>query len=99
MEIVQKPSNSECYTPSSEPFRIHSALVGLPKHYNQESIPCTCQQGKRPKYETATTFGRQVDTREDPQAGGHKNSSWDARQAHANVHQDKLEEPAPPNWT
>jgi hypothetical protein len=23
MEKVQKPSNSECYTPSSEPFRIY----------------------------------------------------------------------------
>jgi hypothetical protein len=27
MEKVQKPSNSECYTPSSEPFRIYMKII------------------------------------------------------------------------
>jgi hypothetical protein len=27
MDKVQKPSNSECYAPSSEPFRIYRLIV------------------------------------------------------------------------
>jgi hypothetical protein len=27
MDTVQKPDDSECYTPSSEPFRLYSELV------------------------------------------------------------------------
>jgi hypothetical protein len=33
MDRVQKPSNSECYTPPSEPFRFHCALTCLNLYY------------------------------------------------------------------
>jgi hypothetical protein len=29
MDKVQKPSDSECYTPSSEPFIIYSYIIGI----------------------------------------------------------------------
>jgi hypothetical protein len=35
MDKVQKPSNSECYTPSSEPLKIHSFSVKKGKWVNQ----------------------------------------------------------------
>jgi hypothetical protein len=50
MDKVQKPSNSECYTPSSEPFRIYrKVFIGaqprlrkleltVPRHQAQRSV-------------------------------------------------------------
>jgi hypothetical protein len=37
MKKVQKPSNSECYTPSSEPFRIYLKIYAE-KHFTGTSL-------------------------------------------------------------
>jgi hypothetical protein len=54
MEQVQKPSNSKCYTTSSEPFRIYMLVKGygygqatLNKLYNCYMTPTDKKCGKR----------------------------------------------------
>jgi hypothetical protein len=38
MEKAQKPSNSECYTPSSEPFRIYLDNFSLKTEYTYQFL-------------------------------------------------------------
>jgi hypothetical protein len=37
MDEVQKPSNSECYTPSSEPFRIYVHIAHAIWNYEKDT--------------------------------------------------------------